>query len=649
MDTIHGAEHDLIYNSRVIDTYIKFIKKRYQYVNINDLLHYAEMKSYEVADQGHWFKQSQIDRFYERAAHMTGNENLAREAGQYAASPESIGAMRQYMLGMINPAKAYEIIGTYAAKFTKSAIYKSKKIAPDKVEIRVTPLDGIQEKKFQCENRIGMFEAISILFNNKPPRIEHPECIFSGGNVCRYVVSWEKTPVTFWKKIRNRLSILLVFLNLTAPLLTPAKFFIPFFTASAFIALLLFLISQHLDQNELEKSLSNLKDSSGKLLDQIKINYDNAYTTNEIGQTISKFTNIEDVLSKVTQIFKKRLDYDRGLILLANSEKTRLSIRAAYGYVDKEIKFLKATQFNLDKIDSKGIFVVSFRQQEPFLINDVNQIEENLSSRSLAFAQKMGSKSFICCPIVSEGGAIGIVAVDNLRSKKPLVKSDMSLLMGIASFLGISIRNAELIEAREKQFSSILHVLAASIDARDPLTAGHSEKVTEYSLGICDELGLPRDYREMIRVAALLHDYGKIGVEDSILKKPGRLTEEEHDIVKSHAVKTREILEQINFEGILKKVPKIAGTHHEKLDGSGYPDGLKGDEIPFGARIIAVADIFEAVTAKRHYREPMLIDDAFALLNDLADKHLDREVIDAFWNYYKKTNLVKFYGRKEFA
>ncbi|OQY08153.1 MAG: phosphohydrolase, partial [Desulfobacteraceae bacterium 4572_123] len=566
MDTIHGAERDPIYNSRVIDTYIKLLKKRYQYVNINDLLHYAEMKSYEVADQGHWFKQSQIDRFYERAVHITGNKNLAREAGQYAASPEVTGAMRQYVLGMINPAKAYEIVGTYAAKLTQSAIYKSKKIASNKVEICVTPLNGIQEKKFQCENRIGMFEAISMLFNNKPPRIEHPECIFSGGNVCRYVVSWEKTPVTFWKKIRNRLSILLVFLNLIAPLLIPANFFIPFFTASAFIVLLLFLISDYLYQNELKTSLSNLKDSSGKLLDQIKINYDNAYTTNEIGQTISKFTNIEDVLSKVTQIFKKRLNYDRGLILLANSEKTRLSIRAAYGYANKEVKFLKATQFNLDKIDSKGIFVVSFRQQEPFLINDVNQIEENLSSRSLVFAQKMGSKSFICCPIVSEGESIGIVAVDNLRSKKPLVKSDMSLLMGIASFLGISIRNAELIEAREKQFSSILHVLAASIDARDPLTAGHSEKVTEYSLGICDELGLPRDYREMIRVAALLHDYGKIGVEDSILKKPGRLTEEEHDIVKSHAVKTREILEQISFEGILKKVPKIAGAHHEKLD-----------------------------------------------------------------------------------
>ncbi len=272
-----------------------------------------------------------------------------------------------------------------------------------------------------------------------------------------------------------------------------------------------------------------------------------------------------------------------------------------------------------------------------------------MSPRSLVFAKKMGSKSFICCPIVSDGESIGIFAVDNLKSKKPLIQSDMSLLMGIAAFIGISIRNAELIEAREKQFSSILHVLAVSIDARDPMTAGHSEKVTEYSLGICHELGLPRDYCEMIRVAALLHDYGKIGVPDSILKKPGRLTEEEHDIVKTHALKTREILEQISFEGILKKVPKIAGAHHEKLDGSGYPDGLKGDEIPFGARIIAVADIFEAVTSKRHYRDPMLIEDAFAILNDLTGKHLDSKVVDAFLKYYKKTGLIKFHDRKEFA
>ena len=220
--------------------------------------------------------------------------------------------------------------------------------------------------------------------------------------------------------------------------------------------------------------------------------------------------------------------------------------------------------------------------------------------------------------------------------------------MGIASVIGISIRNAQLMEDRERQYRSILQVLAASIDARDPLTAGHSEKVTEYSLGICNEMGLDRDYREMIRVAALLHDYGKLGVPDSILKKPGRLTTDEYDIVKTHAQKTREILEEVNFEGILSQVPEIAGAHHEKLDGSGYPDGLQGEEIPLGAKIIAVADFFEAITAMRHYRGPMPVEKALGLLNKESEKHFDPEIVAAFIRFFEKNFLKKFYGRNEF-
>jgi Tfp pilus assembly protein PilZ/HD superfamily phosphodiesterase len=192
----------------------------------------------------------------------------------------------------------------------------------------------------------------------------------------------------------------------------------------------------------------------------------------------------------------------------------------------------------------------------------------------------------------------------------------------------------ELIEAKVRQFNSVLQVLAASIDARDTMTAGHSEKVTEYSVGICNELGLPRDECEIIRVAALLHDYGKIGVPDSILKKEGRLTPEEYTIVQTHAEKTREILARVNFEGMYCKIPEIAGAHHEKVDGSGYPLGLKGAEIPLGARIIAVADYFEAITAKRHYRDPMQLDVALQHLRDGCGSLFDRKVVDAFFTYY---------------
>ncbi len=240
------------------------------------------------------------------------------------------------------------------------------------------------------------------------------------------------------------------------------------------------------------------------------------------------------------------------------------------------------------------MFVVSFREQKPFLINDITEIETTLSPHSLDLAKKMGTKSFICCPIVYEKNSLGVLVVDNIKTKKPFRQSDISLLMGIASEIGISIHNATLIEAKERQFKSILLVLAASIDARDSLTAGHSEKVTEYALGICNELNMPKDYCEMIRVAALLHDYGKIGIKDSVLKKEGKLDIEERNEIETHTTKTRKILEQINFEGIYTEVPYIAECHHEKIDGSGYPKGIKGEDIPLGAKIIAVADFFEA-------------------------------------------------------
>ncbi len=253
----------------------------------------------------------------------------------------------------------------------------------------------------------------------------------------------------------------------------------------------------------------------------------------------------------------------------------------------------------------------------------------------------METKSFLCCPIIYEDEPIGVLAVDNKSTKRPFLQSDVNLLMGIAPAIAISIHNARLVESKENQFRSIIQTLAATIDARDFLTAGHSERVTEYAVGICEELRLSRDYTEMVRVAALLHDYGKIGIIDSILKKNGDLTKEEYEEIKTHSIKTYNILNQIKFEGIYKEVPKIAAYHHEKIDGSGYPEGLKGNEIPLGARIIAVADFFEAVTAKRHYRDAMPEDLAFELLMEKSGVHFDPDVVEAFIRYYNKNNKPK--------
>jgi len=619
-----------LYNSSIIDTFIKLIKSKYNFVNVGELLSYAKMSPYEVADQGHWFTQEQVNLFYERLLKLTGNEEIAREAGRYAASPEAMGVMRQYFLGLVGPAKAYELIGEAASSnIVRSSVYTSKKITSNRVEIIVTPRPGTKEEPFQCQNRIGFFEAVATVFHAKMPRIEHPDCMFRGDRTCRYIVSWEKSSNTFWEYARNYTALVLLLVTGILLAVNPQPALTVVAPSSTIIVLLLSIFALRSEKEALVASQETLKDLTDNLFRQMEINYNNALVANEIGQVISRQTHLDDILANVIQILEKRLDYSRGLILLADPEKTKLVFQAGFGYLDEQLSFLSKTTFQLDRPDSKGVFVVSFKEQRPFLVGDVSKIEGNLSGKSQNFAKQLLSQTFVCCPIICEGESIGILAVDNLKSKRPLVQSDVTLLMGIAPVVGISIHNANLHEAKSTQFSSFLKVMAASIDARDPLTAGHSEKVTEYSIEICNALKLPAAEREMIRVAALLHDYGKIGVPDAILKKNGKLSELEYEIVKTHCHKTRDILEQVNFEGIYQQVPEIAGAHHEKIDGTGYPKGLKGKNIPLGAKIIAVADFYEAVTSQRHYRDPMQTEEAFRLLREGSGSHFDKKIVEA--------------------
>ncbi len=639
---------DLLYNSRIIDTYIKLVKKHHPAVDTGAALEYAGMRGYEVADQSHWFTQQQIDRFYEKIVMLTGNPRIAREAGRYAASSEAIGAMRQYILGLVGPAHAFNLIRNASSKFTRSALYQSKRITDHSVEVMVSPYPGIEEKRFQCENRVGFFEAVCMMFNDDMPVIEHPECMFDGGRHCRYIISWQRSASDWWGKTRDISAVALAGACGAAALWNPLLAVKTLVPTSAAIVAGLACMAKTKENQELRRSHDNLFDSSEKLIEQMNINYSNSLMNNEIGQAISAPTDVDEILANVILILENRLDFDRGMILLANRERDELLFRTGFGYSSEQLAMLNNVAFHLNKPSSRGVFVVAFHEQRPFLIDDVSELRNKLSQRSYSLIEKLGARSFICCPIICEGQSIGLFAVDNLKSKRPLQQSDVSLLMGIAPMLGISIRNADLLNTKERLFHSTLEVLAATIDARDPLTAGHSQKVTEYAIGICNVLNVSEEETERIRVASLLHDYGKIGVPDNILKKEGRLTEEEYDIVKTHTSKTQSILEGINFEGIYHNVPAIAGAHHESIDGSGYPIGLKGNDIPLGALIIAVADFFEAITSKRHYREPMPTEIAYQLLRQHSGTRFDSQIVEAFIRYHRKqqaTHLTDSSGR----
>ena len=193
--------------------------------------------------------------------------------------------------------------------------------------------------------------------------------------------------------------------------------------------------------------------------------------------------------------------------------------------------------------------------------------------------------------------------------------------------------------ARENRelFLASIRALAEAIDAKDPYTRGHSERVATYAVAVAKEMGLPAGDVEKIRVSALLHDVGKIGVDDRIIRKPTALTEDEFRVMKTHPIKGAAIMSAI--PQLTDVIPGMK-YHHEKWTGGGYPEGLKGEQIPLQARIVTVADTFDAMTTTRPYQQAMETDYVIARIRQFAGVRFDPDVVAAFVRACEKGDLA---------
>lgn len=628
-----------LYNSKIFRSYINYIRNFYPHVNIYEVLKYANMEPHQIEDDDYWFTQEQADKFHEIVEKLTNDKEIARKAGRYGASPDTIGYVRNYILGLIGPEKVYEKISQLAPTFVRSSQYSCTRLGPKRIEIVVTTKPGIHERYYQCQNRIGYFEAIPLAFGYPLPKVEHPECMFSGGKCCRYIIELKEKQSSRWQRLKNIVAAALVGTNGLLYIIFPLEVALSVSLVSFIFYFILNSYAAYVEKKEILGSLHNLQASVDALFAKLNAHYNYLLLTMEIAHALSTKASLSEVLREVVNILQSRLDFDRGAIFLADEERLKLNFAIGYGYDEEQRKILQETSFNLRKPGSKGVFVRSFWEKKSFLINDISLIKDSLSLHSLEFAKRMGAKSFICCPILYQDEPIGVIAVDNVTTKRPLIQRDVDLLASVARELGIWIENARLIEAKHKQLLNLIQVLTSSLDARDTMTRGHSERVAKYAYGIAKELGLSDENCEIIRIAALLHDYGKIAISDSLLYKNGRLSSLEFEDIKKHASKTREILDMVGFDGVYAEIPKIAGSHHERLDGSGYPDGLRGEQIPLGGRILAVADVFDALTSPRPYREAYTPEEALKIITENAGTQFDPEVVKAFirycQNYYR--------------
>lgn len=240
-------------------------------------------------------------------------------------------------------------------------------------------------------------------------------------------------------------------------------------------------------------------------------------------------------------------------------------------------------------------------------------------------------RSVMTVPISWKGQAIGCIQLINKIQGGTFTRGDLRLISAQANLLAIIITNAQLLSQQKKFIMSITKSLSAAIDARDPYTRGHSGRVTDYAVKIGEALGFSMQELEALEIAALLHDIGKIGVSDSILGKTGKLEEEEYDKIKEHTKIGARIIAQVEPFSLIKEAYEVALYHQERYDGSGYPEGLAGKKIPIMARIVAVADAFDAMTSNRPYRCAMRQRDALRELNICRNIEFDPQIVRVFF------------------
>ena len=345
----------------------------------------------------------------------------------------------------------------------------------------------------------------------------------------------------------------------------------------------------------------------------------------KIGRSISAVTDIDILLKVIAEETKIAIQADRCTVFMFDKEKNELWSKVALGLDSQEIRFPA----------DKGLAGYVVKTGEPLNIPDA--YSDPRFNPDIDKETGYTTKTILCMPIKNNNKeSIGAFQVLN-KLCGVFTKGDEDLLAAIGGSASIALENAQLFEQQKELykeqkilFESFIDTLAKSIDARDKITAGHSSRVKLYSMLLVDELGCDEKFKELVEKAAILHDIGKIGIRDSVLQKEGKLTEDEYKHIQEHVRITHDILEKIHTSESFKTITEMACSHHEKYDGSGYYRHLAGEDIPYGGRILAVADVFDAITSRRHYRDKMPIQNVIDILISGKNKHFDGNLVDAF-------------------
>lgn len=346
------------------------------------------------------------------------------------------------------------------------------------------------------------------------------------------------------------------------------------------------------------------------------------------------FNSAEDLHEVVLSVLNQMIEITKaeaGTLWLLDTETEEIIPAVANGPSAEKIKQLRLRQ-------GEGVVGRVIVNNQAELVADVSQ-DPNWAQR-IDDESGFVTRSLLTIPLYAKGIPIGALQLVNKRGNQLFTEEDQELALALASQSALAIHNSKMFDQLYRLSMSFIRTMTLTLDARDPYTAGHSNRVSKYSLWISQKMGLPEKTCRELERAALLHDIGKIGIRDDILLKQAPLTNEEFEIMKTHTEIGARLLSMMEPKSQMKMAIEVARWHHEKMNGTGYPDKLQGEQIPLLARIVAVADAFDAMTTDRPYRKGLSFETALEEIIRCKGTHFDPEAADAFAKVLQERNFT---------
>ena len=385
---------------------------------------------------------------------------------------------------------------------------------------------------------------------------------------------------------------------------------------------------------ENERLLEELKKANRKLTKQQKMleqkvlasdknlqkKYQELRFINDVMKTINSSLDFNETIHYILEVVREVLSATTVSVMLLDDEKRYLTVIDGIG---------DTTGFIGERVRvGEGVAGWVAKNNKPLLVKDTG--DEGLPVELQNERNSYSASSFISIPLVTiKKGVIGVLNVTNKEDGKSFNEEELDVLKIFSEQAAIDIENTIIYEELESYYLQTVRALSKAIEAKDVYTRGHSERVTIFALELAREIGYSDEQLRNLELAGILHDIGKIGVPVHILTKPGKLTDIEFDQMKRHPVIGEEIIKDIKF---LESCRMIIRNHHERMDGRGYPDGVRGSEIPEEVRIMTIADAFDAMTSDRPYRAALPVDEAVRRLRHDSGTQFDKKLVEIFVN-----------------